>query len=61
MNFDLTALVYGRIGQTILNEASGNYKISGLENGVLVDYWTPLNPTNSHPRPDKDKTGNSAL
>lgn len=60
-NFDLTAFVYGRMGQTIRSEASGNYKISGLENGPIVDYWTPENPTNSHPRPDKDKTSNSAF
>jgi hypothetical protein len=60
-NFDLTAFVFGRTGQTIRSEASGNYKISGLENGPVVDYWTPENPTNSHPRPDKDKTSNSAF
>jgi TonB-linked SusC/RagA family outer membrane protein len=60
-NFDLTAFVFGRMGQTIQNEASGNYKISGLENGPVVDYWTPENPTNSHPRPNKDKNSNSAF
>lgn len=60
-NFDLTVFVFGRMGQTIRSEASGNYKISGLENGPVVDYWTPENPTSSHPRPDKDKTSNSAF
>jgi TonB-linked SusC/RagA family outer membrane protein len=59
-DFDLSAFVYGRIGQTILSEASGNYKINGMENGPNVDYWTPENPTNDHPRPDKNKTANSA-
>jgi hypothetical protein len=44
----------------IRSEASGNYKIDGRENGPLVDYWTPENPTNSHPRPDKNKNQNSA-
>jgi len=60
-NFDLTVFLYGRMGQTIRSEASGNYKISGLENGPVVDYWTPEHATNSHPRPDKDKTSNSAF
>lgn len=60
-HLDLTVFLYGRVGQTILNEASGNYKINGLENGPAVDYWTPDNPTNDHPRPDKDKTSNSAF
>jgi hypothetical protein len=59
MNFDLSAFLYGRLGQTIRSEASGNYKIDGRENGPLVDYWTPENPTNDHPRPDKNKNQNS--
>jgi hypothetical protein len=59
LNFDLSAFLYGRIGQTIRSEASGNYKIDGRENGPLVDYWTPENPTNDHPRPDKNKNQNS--
>jgi len=58
--FDLSAFLYARVGQTIMSEASGNYKISGLENGPKVDYWTPENPTNAHPRPDKNKNSNSA-
>lgn len=58
--FDLSVFMYARVGQTIKSEASGNYKIDGLENGPLVDYWTPENPTNSHPRPDKNKNLSSA-
>lgn len=60
LNFDLSAFLYGRKGQTISSEASGNYKIDGRENGPLVDYWTPTNPTNDHPRPDKNKNQNSS-
>lgn len=60
LNFDLSAFLYGRMGQTIRSEASGNYKIDGRENGPLVDYWTPENPTNDHPRPDKNKNQNSS-
>jgi TonB-linked SusC/RagA family outer membrane protein len=59
-NFDLSAFLYGRVGQLIRSEASGNYKIDGRENGPLVDYWTPENPTNAHPRPDKNKNQNSS-
>lgn len=58
-NFNLSVFLYGREGQTIRSEASGNYKIDGRENGPLVDYWTPENPTNSHPRPDMNKNQNS--
>ncbi len=49
---DLNVFVYARQGQTITSEAAGSYKIDGLENGPLVDYWTPENPTNAYPRPD---------
>lgn len=59
-NFDLSVFMYARVGQTIRSEASGNYKIDGLENGPVVDYWTPENPTNSHPRPDMNKNLSSA-
>ncbi|MCC8142721.1 MAG: hypothetical protein LIO97_01510 [Tannerellaceae bacterium] len=31
-----------------------------MENGPKVNYWTPENPTNSHPRPDSNKNSNSA-
>ena len=59
-NFDLSVFMYARVGQTIESEASGNYKIDGLENGPVVDYWTPDHPTNSHPRPDMNKNQSSA-
>jgi TonB-linked SusC/RagA family outer membrane protein len=59
-NFDLTVFLFARAGQTIRSEASGNYKIDGVENGPKVDYWTPEHPTNSHPRPDNNKNSNAA-
>lgn len=49
---ELNVFVYAREGQTIISEAAGSYKIDALENGPLVDYWTPENPTNAYPRPD---------
>ncbi len=51
-NFDLSVMVYARVGQTIESEAANSYKVDGLENGPLVDYWTPENPTNAYPRPN---------
>lgn len=58
-NFDLSVFLYSRVGQTIESEADGNYKINAIENTAKVDYWTPTNPTNSHPRPDSNKNANS--
>lgn len=50
--FEVNVFVYARQGQTIISEAAGSFKIDALENGPLVDYWTPENPTNAYPRPD---------
>ncbi len=58
-NFDFSFFLYARVGQTIQSEADGNYKINAIENTAKVDYWTPTNPTNSHPRPDSNKNANS--
>ncbi|MEA5403824.1 TonB-dependent receptor [Arcicella sp. DC2W] len=60
-NFDLSVFFFAREGQMIRSEASGNYKIDGRENGPKVDYWTPENPTNNHPRPDMNKNQNSSF
>jgi len=57
--FDLNVFIYGKFGQMIRTEAVGNYKPDGLENALLVDYWTPENPTNAYPRPNKNKNAGS--
>lgn len=49
---ELSFMVNARIGNTIISEAAGSYKIDALENGPMVDYWTPENPTNAYPRPN---------
>jgi len=49
---ELSAFLFLRQGQTINSEAAGSYKISGLENGPRVDYWTPEHATNAYPRPN---------
>lgn len=50
--FDLTAFVYGRIGQYIKYEYNTLYMFNN-EQSAAVDYWTPENPTNEFPRPSK--------
>jgi TonB-linked SusC/RagA family outer membrane protein len=52
--FDLSIFLYASIGQTIYN----GYKaptLNGRFNDLDVDYWTPNNPTNEHPRPDASR------
>lgn len=51
-DFELSFFVFARVGQMIISEAAGSYKIDGLENGPMVDYWTPENPTHAYPRPN---------
>lgn len=47
--FDLTAFVYGRIGQYIKYEYNTLFTFTN-ETAAAVDYWTPENPTNEFPR-----------
>ena len=50
--FDLSIMVYARIGQTILGGFHGlNNPLTGRFQQIKVDYWTPNNPTNAHPQP----------
>ena len=54
--FDLSIMVYARIGQTILSGFhQNNNQLAGRYQQIKVDYWTPLNPTNEFPRPNKDQ------
>lgn len=44
--------VSGRmIKNTYLYDSNSGGSLSGKNNGVKVDYWTPFNPTNEFPRP----------
>jgi hypothetical protein len=48
--------VYARIGQTIRSGFhANNNQLAGRYQQIKVDYWTPLNPTNEFPRPNKDQ------
>lgn len=53
-NFDLRVFMYWRQGQMLHSEANGygSYRIQG-DPGIKVNYWTPENPTNEFPRPEK--------
>lgn len=54
--FDLSILLYARIGQTILSGFhQNNNQLAGRYQQIKVDYWTPLNATNEFPRPNKDQ------
>lgn len=51
--FDLSFLVYARIGQMIQSGFHlNNLTLQGRYNQIKVDYWTPNNPTNEYPRPN---------
>ncbi len=54
--FDVSILLYARIGQTILSGFHrDNNQLAGRYQQIKVDYWTPNNPTNEFPRPNKDQ------
>lgn len=53
-NFDLGFFVFARWGQMISADVLGRYNPSGEGNGpAFVNYWTPENPTNDYPRPNR--------
>jgi TonB-linked SusC/RagA family outer membrane protein len=54
--FDLSAIIFARIGQTILSGFHlNNNALAGRYQQIKVDYWTPKNPTNEFPQPNKDQ------
>ena len=54
--FDLSFFVYARIGNTIRSAFhTTNNNLAGRYNNLDIDYWTPTNPTNEFPRPNKDQ------
>lgn len=55
-NFDLSVSVFGSFGHMIYN----NFHVSmadlqGRSNQLDMDYWTPDNPTNKHPKPNVNR------
>lgn len=56
-SFELSVYLFARWGQMIDAEFLGRYNPSGSGNGIAYfDYWTPENPTNDFPRPERGTT-----
>jgi TonB-linked SusC/RagA family outer membrane protein len=62
---DFSFFVYARIGQQIISGFhQNNNALAGRYQQIKVDYWTPNNPTNEFPQPNKDQefpVNNTAL
>ncbi|MDP9048460.1 MAG: TonB-dependent receptor [Bacteroidota bacterium] len=62
---DVSITMYARMGQMVAapylsTDAASNgfgFFLQGRTNQVVVDYWTPNNPTNAFPRPDASVSG----
>ena len=50
--FDLNIVLYGTLGGMLRNAVRVNHQ-SYRNNSVKFDYWTPNNPTNAYPRPNR--------
>lgn len=63
--FDLSFFIYARQGQVIISGFHrDNNALAGRYQQMYVDYWTPNNPTNEFPQPNKDQefpVNNSAI
>ncbi|WP_245849597.1 SusC/RagA family TonB-linked outer membrane protein [Hymenobacter crusticola] len=54
--FDLSFFIYARIGNMIRSDFHiATNHLAGRYNNLDVNYWTPNNPTNEFPRPNKDQ------
>lgn len=53
--FDLNFFLYARMGQMINSDRYARFDAQGVGNSTAgLDYWTPENPTNAYPRPNKN-------
>jgi TonB-linked SusC/RagA family outer membrane protein len=50
---DFSFFIFARIGQMISSEAHSRYDLQALGVSIKADYWTPENPTNAYPRPNR--------
>jgi TonB-linked SusC/RagA family outer membrane protein len=61
-NWDLNVYFFARIGQTLYADFLRRYDPQGISNSAtVIDYWTPENPTNAYPRPNKNLSFASML
>lgn len=55
-NFDFSIVVFARIGGMIKSDFYQNYNtLFGRFNNLNIDYYTPENPTNDFPRPNRNQ------
>ncbi|WP_432708158.1 SusC/RagA family TonB-linked outer membrane protein [Pedobacter sp.] len=60
--WDLNVYLFARMGQTINADFLRRYNPTGAENsGTIINYWTPENPSNDYPRPNKNVSLASTL
>ena len=53
--FDLSAFIFARFGQMINADRYARFDQQGLGNSTAgLNYWTPENPSNDYPRPNKN-------
>jgi len=61
-SWDLNVYLFARIGQTIYPDFLKRYDPQGINNSAtVINYWTPENPTNDYPRPNKNISYASTL
>jgi len=53
--WDVNIYIFARIGQTIYPDFLRRYDTQGVGNSTtVINYWTPENPSNDYPRPNKN-------
>lgn len=54
-SWDLNLYIFARIGQTVYADFLRRYDPQGIGNSSsIINYWTPENPSNDYPRPNKN-------
>jgi hypothetical protein len=51
-NFDFSVNIFARVGQMFVSDYANKFEPNAIENGAVVNFWTPTNPTNDYPRPN---------
>jgi len=61
-SWDLNIFIFARIGQTIYPDFLRRYDTQAVGNSTTaINYWTPENPSNDYPRPNKNIAFTSTL
>lgn len=59
--FDIGIQFFARVGQMINWSFANRYDPTGVENSLRHDYWTPDNPTNAYPMPNRGVSRDNTL